>query len=115
MANLAPKAALVLLLDTAAAIGQTTFTVTRPFTVLDASALCTVSAGGGTCQVKRGLNALTNAMTCATAGNLSRCASLTLAERSFVAADSLIVAIAGGAAAAQAIVSIQPTAITGAS
>jgi hypothetical protein len=113
MADLAPKAVLALILDAPAGIGSTSFTVTRPFTVLNVNALCTGAAVGGTMTIKRGLNALTDAMVCAVSGDLSRCASLTLAERAFVASDLIVVTILVGAAAGSAIVTIQPTAITG--
>jgi len=114
MANVEPKAVLALILDAPAGIGSTSFTVTRPFTVLNVNALCTAAAGGATMTIKRGLNALTNAMACAVSGNLSRCASLTLAERAFVANELIVVTILVGAAAGSAIVTVQPTAITGA-
>ena len=114
MANISPVAVLALSLDAPAGIGSTSFTVTRPFTTLGVTALCTTTALNGTLQVKRGLNALTNAMVCAVSGNLTRCASLVLAERAFTAADTVVLTIATGASAGTAIMSVQPTAIAGA-
>lgn len=117
MANIAPKAVLVLALDVPAATGSTSFTVTRPFVVTDVTSLCTTAAGGATLQVSRkvGLstNTLTDLMTVAVLNDLTRCAVLTVAQRTFAIGDLVAVVVAVGAAASTTYMQILPSAIPG--
>jgi len=117
MANIAPKAVLVVSLA-ATPNTDTDFTVTRPLTVIDVTMLCTVSTNGGagTATLKKSASAVSSAIAIATAADLGRTASLSLTNRLFVAADVMRVTVDSGAAGTcTALVSIIPTAITGAS
>lgn len=116
MANIAPRAVLVLALDAAAAVATTSFTVTRPFVALDVTSLCTTTAGGGTLQVSRtavGGGTLTDLMTVDTTPNLTRCTVLTVAQRTFAAGNAIAVVVGVASAASTTYMQILPSAIPG--
>jgi len=90
--------------DLSAANTQTDYTVSRPFNVVDASAVAIAAQAGGTLTVARqpaaggGFNATTSAMTCAVISDLGRTSAVVEAQRSFLANDTLRLTPGGGGA-----------------
>lgn len=112
MANIAPKS--VLNVSLVGAVGTTAdYTVTRPIVVIDVSALCTASGGGGdTLKLGNSATDITNTMAIAAADNLTRTTKLVVAPRTFAIGDIMRVTMTG-TAAGTAIVSILPSVIPG--
>jgi len=82
---------------TAGANGNTDLVATYKTKIVDAWVHPTTSVVSATLQVKNGANALSDAMACATAGAITRCASLAAAQDTIAAGGTIRVTGAGGA------------------
>lgn len=115
MANIAPKAVLVLGL---AGVPNTStdFTVTRPLTVIDVAMLTTVTTNGGdgTATLLNTASAVSSAIAITTAGDFVRTVSLALTPRTFAIGNLMRLTVASGTTGnCTAYVSIIPSAIPG--
>lgn len=64
-------------------------TVVRGIEAYDATVFCGSAVGGGTVQVRKGVTALTDAMTCAVVKKVDRADTFDNAQRLFVTGDTM--------------------------
>lgn len=94
-------------IDADASAGKS-FVVSRAGFVLDAHAIATATNAGGTLTVRKAAAAITSAMVCAAAGTVGRTTTITTANYSFAAGDSMSFITNGAADRGIAVVEFVP-------